>query len=114
MNPWEGRIPKIPQLLAGTLADPPVSVPIAKSTRPHATADADPLDDPPGTRSGDFGFNGVPWKKFSPSRLKASSSVTVLPIHCPPAYRSCSMHTAFATATGCESRQEGLPHDVLK
>jgi hypothetical protein len=58
--PCVGRIPKMPQLLAGTLIDPPVSVPRAKSTIPQATADADPLDDPPGTRSGALGFNGVP------------------------------------------------------
>jgi hypothetical protein len=58
--PYVGRHPQSPQLLAGTRTEPPVSVPIAKSTSPHATADADPLDDPPGTRSGDAGFSGVP------------------------------------------------------
>jgi hypothetical protein len=57
---WLGRIPKIPQLLEGTLTEPPVSVPRAKSTIPQATAEADPQDDPPGTRSGALGFSGVP------------------------------------------------------
>src|SRR6478672_6198515 len=51
-KPCDGRKPQIPQLLAGTRVEPPVSVPNAKSTNPHATAEADPLDDPPGTRSG--------------------------------------------------------------
>src|SRR6476660_7177645 len=51
-SPCDGRHPQIPQLLAGTRTEPPVSVPIAKSTHPQATADADPRDDPPGTRSG--------------------------------------------------------------
>src|SRR5436309_15206214 len=60
MNPWDGRNPRIPQLLAGTRIEPPVSVPSAKSTKPQATAEADPLDDPPGTRSGACALRGVP------------------------------------------------------
>ena len=48
INPCDGRRPQVPQLLAGTRTDPPVSVPSAKSTRPQATADADPLEDPQG------------------------------------------------------------------
>src|SRR5215813_5679800 len=56
----DGRKPQIPQLLAGTRVEPPVSVPNAKSTKPHATAEADPLDDPPGTRSGACALRGVP------------------------------------------------------
>jgi hypothetical protein len=58
--PCVGRIPHNPQLLAGIRTDPPVSVPSAKSTSPRATAEADPLDDPPGTRSGAAGLSGVP------------------------------------------------------
>ena len=52
-KPWEGRKPKIPQLLAGSRTDPPVSLPGATSTRrPQATADAEPLEKAPGSRSG--------------------------------------------------------------
>jgi hypothetical protein len=50
----------MPQLLAGTRTDPPVSVPKAKSASPQATAEAEPLEEPPGTRSGAAGFSGVP------------------------------------------------------
>src|SRR5207237_1569190 len=32
----------------------------------------------------------------------------------PPARRSCSTHTACATAVGCESRHVGLPQPVLQ
>src|SRR5262245_36061877 len=60
MNPCDGRYPQTPQLLAGARTDPPVSVPMAKSTSPQDTADADPLDEPPGTRFGAAAFNGVP------------------------------------------------------
>ena len=60
MRPCEGRQPQMPQLLAGTRTEPPVSVPIAKSTSPQATAEAEPFDEPPGTRSGAAGLSGVP------------------------------------------------------
>src|SRR6476620_7685129 len=60
MRPCEGRQPQMPQLLAGTRTEPPVSVPSAKSTSPQATADADPFEEPPVTRSGAAGFNGDP------------------------------------------------------
>lgn len=40
--------------------EPPESVPSAKSHREAATADAEPLDDPPGTRSRAAVLSGVP------------------------------------------------------
>src|SRR5207248_2914641 len=46
IKPCDGRKPQIPQLLAGIRVEPAVSVPSAKSTSPHATAEADPLDEP--------------------------------------------------------------------
>ena len=46
--------------LAGTRIEPAESVPIAKSTKPHATADAEPLDEPPGILAGALGLTGVP------------------------------------------------------
>ena len=51
-RPCDGRAPNTPQLLAGTPPSPAVSVPRAKSTSPQATAEAEPLEEPPGTRSG--------------------------------------------------------------
>src|SRR4051812_31786781 len=60
MKPCEGRQPQMPQLLAGTRTEPPVSVPRAKSTSSQATADAEPFDEPPVTRSGAAGFSGDP------------------------------------------------------
>ena len=60
MRPCVGRSPYTPQKLAGARTDPPVSLPMAKSTSAPATAAADPLDDPPGTRSGAAGLMGVP------------------------------------------------------
>ena len=77
--PWR------PQKLAGTRTDPPVSVPSAVSHSPWATAEAEPEDEPPGTRSGAFGLSGVPSKGFSPRMPSETSSVTVLPISVAPA-----------------------------
>ena len=66
MAPKVGFRPMMPQQAAGMRIDPPVSVPIAKSTDPEATAAAEPLDDPPTIRSGNFGFTGVPVNSFRP------------------------------------------------
>jgi hypothetical protein len=40
--------------------DPPVSLPSAVSTRPPATAAAEPEDEPPGMRPGALTLVGVP------------------------------------------------------
>jgi hypothetical protein len=58
MASCEGLNPTTTQLLAGTRTEPPVSVPSAKSHRSHATAEAEPLEAPPGTRSGARGLRG--------------------------------------------------------
>ena len=52
--------PAIPQHAAGIRIEPPVSEPYEMSASPLATATAEPLDDPPGTRSGSSGLTGVP------------------------------------------------------
>ena len=50
----------MPQHAAGMRIDPPVSDPYEMSASPLATATAEPLEDPPGTRSGSSGLTGVP------------------------------------------------------
>ena len=52
--------PATPQHAAGMRIEPPVSEPKATSASPLATATADPLDEPPGTRAGSSGLTGVP------------------------------------------------------
>ena len=51
-----GRRPVTPQKAAGVRIEPDVSLPIAKGTRPAATAAAEPLEEPPLQWSG---FQGV-------------------------------------------------------
>ena len=58
--PRLGRSPYSPHRLDGTRTDPPESVPSAMSHSPAATAEADPLDDPPGRQPGAAGLGGVP------------------------------------------------------
>lgn len=65
----EGRRPHRPHRLAGTRIEPPESVPSEKSASPLETDDAEPLEEPPGMRSGALPLRGVPKKWLSPSRL---------------------------------------------
>ncbi len=58
--------PAIPQHAAGMRIEPPVSVPKATSASPAATAVAEPLDEPPGTRRGSSGLTGVPKASLTP------------------------------------------------
>ena len=55
-QPWRGLKPTTPQNEAGRITEPAVCVPYATGTMPAATAAADPLDEPPGVRSGSCGL----------------------------------------------------------
>ena len=44
------------------------SAPAPASAAPERTADADPLDEPPGTRDASAAFGGVPWCSLRPVR----------------------------------------------
>ena len=71
--------PAIPQHAAGILIEPPVSEPNATSARSNATATADPLEEPPGTRFLPRGFTGVPYQGLIPVTPYASSCMLVRP-----------------------------------
>src|SRR3546814_10851628 len=55
IRPWVGLSPTVPQQAEGVRIDPAVSVPIAMSASPVATATALPLELPPGMRLGSSG-----------------------------------------------------------
>ena len=59
-KPCVVRSPQRPWYDAGTRMDPPVSVPSPIEAWPRATADAGPLDEPPGIPPTTAGFGGVP------------------------------------------------------
>jgi len=82
-----------------------VSVPRAVSQRSLATADADPDDEPPGTRSGALGLSGVPSNAFSPRMPSEISSVIVLPINVAPASSNLCTAQACLSGTLCQRAQ---------
>src|SRR6185437_621911 len=90
--------PAIPQQAAGIRTEPPVSVPRATSASPAATATAEPLDDPPGSRPGSSGCTGVPDHAFTPLADQHSSVRLVLPTIRAPARRAAATTGASATA----------------
>src|SRR6266516_7188043 len=83
------------------------------SASPVATATADPLDDPPGTRAGSIGLTGVPNAVLIPLMPYASSWRLTLPArHAWPraiAARRPVMHTASAAAGLARSATARLP-----
>ncbi len=109
MRPCVGRMPYRPQKLDGTRTEPPLSVPSAKSHAPDATADADPLEEPPGTRSGAAGLSGVPSCAFSPRIPSDTSSVTVFPTTDAPAASKVCTTQAWRVGVGLARGQSGLP-----
>jgi hypothetical protein len=96
-----GRSPVTPHAAAGTRTEPPVSVPRARSTRPAATAAAEPLLDPPDTRSASHGLRVGPAAEFSPVRPSANSLRLSLATTCAPA--AVSRVTTSASASGTRS-----------
>ena len=89
--------------------DPPVSVPKATSASPVATATADPLDDPPGSRLGSRGLTGVPAQWLTPLADQHSSVRPVLPTTCAPPSRADVTTAASATAGSAISATTGQP-----
>ena len=60
IRPRVGLSPTMPLHAAGTRPEPAVSVPRARSTRPRATATADPELDPPATSPGQWALGQAP------------------------------------------------------
>ena len=79
--------PVIPQYAAGSLTDPPVSVPMDSGTSPPATAAAEPLLEPPGTRCTwwSHGLRGMPICSLVPQPPRANCTIWVLPMMMAPA-----------------------------
>src|SRR6478735_2252434 len=81
--PKVGLRPTIPQRLAGTRIDPPVSLPSAPAQRPPATAAPEPPLDPPGIRLVSHGL-----RVGGHIGPHANSCMRVLPSRIAPAARS--------------------------
>src|SRR5271165_5511858 len=101
--------PTTPQQAAGIRTEPPVSVPNAISASPRATATADPLDDPPGTRRGSRGLTGVPDHWLIPLADQHSSLSEVFPTIRAPAARAVATTVASTCAGSAISATTGQP-----
>ena len=71
---------------AGCLIDPPVSVPIVIGVKFAANADAEPPEEPPGTKSLSIGFCTFPKKLVSFDDPIANSSQFNLPNNIAPSF----------------------------
>ena len=99
----------MPQQAAGIRTEPPVSVPSATSACPVATATAEPLDEPPGTRRGSSGLGGVPDQRFVPTADQHSSDRLVLPTIRAPDRRAAATTAASRAAGRARSAITGQP-----
>src|SRR5262249_58206832 len=86
-TPSVGLIPTMPCRPAGTRPEPAVSVPIAMSASPVATATAEPALDPPLMNSGLRLSGTAPYGERVPTRPVANWTELVLPQTTAPAGR---------------------------
>src|SRR5205823_3644172 len=104
-RPYVGLRPTTPQQAAGSRIEPPVSLPRAPTTKPAATAAAEPLEEPPAAWPRFHGFWTSPWWGLSPKGPSASSVMLSLPSVTAPASprRPPALHSRV-TATGDTGR----------
>ncbi len=84
-SPQRGFSPTVPQAADGSRIEHPVSVPIARSTSPAASAAALPDDEPPVVFPGWSGLWTVPYHGFAPSTPQANSGRLPFPTTTAPA-----------------------------
>src|SRR5688572_17438919 len=85
--PGEGRKPTTPHLAAGIRSEPPVSEPVHTGSMSHASAAAEPPEEPPAFR---LGLNGLPVAPHTSLRELAPAPISgtfVLPATMAPAFR---------------------------
>ena len=107
-----GFQPTRPHSAAGMRVEPPVSVPMAISHMPSATATAPPEVEPPGTRVRSNGLPGVPKCGLAPTPEKANSLMLVLATITAPAARRRFTTGASAAATKPSSASTREPARV--
>src|SRR5215468_5953265 len=111
-TPSVGLIPTMPCSPAGTRPEPAVSVPIAISASPVATATADPALDPPLMNSGLRLSGTAPYGDRVPTRPVANWSRLVLPTTTAPAARSAATASLeFCRDLGIGSAADPHGHD---
>src|SRR4030088_2360706 len=95
-GPWVGFRPTVPVNAAVCRIEPPVSVAVAPMHNSAATADAEPPDEPPGTKvvlepSRRHGLTTGPKHEVSFDEPMANSSLLSLPSMTAPSRQSCEV-----------------------
>src|SRR5262245_62956422 len=103
-RPSDGLSPDRPHTEDGMRMEPPPSDPVASGTRPAASADADPPDEPPAERSRAQGLRVGPKSSLTVSGFQPSSGVLVLPTTTHPAARSRSTSGESSVAGGLSAK----------
>src|SRR5689334_15831687 len=109
-RPGDGRNPTMLQNAAGFRSDPPVSLPSAIGTMPHASDTAAPPLLPPHVRVRSYGFFVAPNTVLNVFDPAPNSGVFVLPTVIAPAFRINVM--IGASFAGTLSRKNGEPYVV--
>ena len=98
-RPTAPRRPTTLQKLAGLRSEPPVSLPSAIGTMPHASATAAPPLEPPHVFVGSYGLSVRPKTSLNVCEPAPNSGVFVLPKVIAPAARSRSTRSASCSGT---------------
>ena len=72
-NPGDGRKPTTPHSAAGMRSEPPVSEPVHSGSRSHASAAAEPPEEPPALSAG---LNGLPVAPHTGLRVLAPAPMS--------------------------------------
>src|SRR5207237_4824525 len=96
-RPGEGRIPTTLQKFGGFLSEPPMSLPSASGTIPHASATAPPPVLPPQVLVKSYGFSVGPKTGLNVCEPRPHSGTYVLPMTMPPAFFAPSTTTQSAS-----------------
>src|SRR5688572_145296 len=78
-RPGDGLKPTTPHMAAGMRSDPPVSEPVHSGSMSHASATADPPDEPPGLSEGSNGLPVAPHTKLRLFAPAPNSGTFVFP-----------------------------------
>src|SRR5262245_27853060 len=95
-TPGDGRKPTTPQIAAGIRNDPPVSEPVQTGSMSHASATAEPPEEPPALSRGSKGFPVAPHTRLRVFAPAPNSGTLVLQRMIAPALRtSATMAASF-------------------
>src|SRR6266478_5355790 len=109
-RPGDGRMPTTLQKFGGLRNEPPMSLPSASGTMPHASATAPPPVLPPQVLVKSYGFRVAPKTLLNVCEPSPNSGTFVLPITIPPA--AFSRCTTRQSKSGTKSRCSGEPNVV--